>query len=136
MKQANWQIEFWKVIEESRQLRWAWGTHDCVTFAAKCLGAQRGVDGVALVHEAFGEWSNEAEAVAAINGDLTTAISAFIGSGPVPWTKLTMGDIVLIRDDEGKEVVTVHDGFQLVCPMVPYGLHIAAMNKAIHGWKI
>lgn len=44
MRVAGWECAFDAVINKGRSQQFAWGTHDCITFAADCVLAQTGVD--------------------------------------------------------------------------------------------
>jgi uncharacterized protein DUF6950 len=135
MKRSDWQKRFWGVINSSRGIPFAWGTHDCVTFAAKCVEAQ--IDDEYLfkrISEEFGTWSSAREASRAHRDLLNSCVCRMLGEH-VAWTLLSMGDIAFAIDDRGMEFVCVHDGFQFVAPDAS-GLQKIPFGYIRHGWRI
>lgn len=127
---------FWQVVQEAHRRRFSWGEHDCVTFAMRCAVAISGDKTLeSRVRVAFGTWGDALEATRAIGQDgLTPAISSVLGAA-VPWWQLRLGDLALVLDDEGREVVTVHDGVKLVAPDA-IGLRSVPVERALHGWRV
>lgn len=60
MRRADWQSRMAEVMREARSRPFAWGEHDCVTFAAACVKAVTGVDRIADVRTA---WADERQAI-------------------------------------------------------------------------
>ena len=76
----------------------AWGSHDCCTFAADAVQAITGVDMIASLR---GQWADAAGAAKAVKrlGGMRTALQRHLGE-PLPsplWAQ--RGDVVLIRMD-------------------------------------
>jgi len=134
VRSAGWQDRFWAVIAEAREQPFAWGTHDCVTFAAKCVAAVTGEDTLGKVTGRFGTWSDARAAVRAYGSDLGAAVDEFLGPR-VPWTQISIADIAIALDDHGKQLLVVHDGVQLICPD-HVGLRSIPFRCALGGWKI
>lgn len=129
------QKAFWSEIESARTRRFEWGSFDCCTFAIRCAIAFTGDTSIETrVRELLGEWKDAREALQAHGGDLRGAVSKILGE-PVPWTRLTLGSIALIVDDEGRDVVAVHDGVQLLVP-VAIGLRPVSPARAVCGWRL
>lgn len=129
------QKKFWKAIEEARAKPFEWGAHDCVTFALNCVVASTGNDSYrSRVAEVFGEWTNAREAARIYGDDLVAPISRILGE-PVSWVRLTQGDVAVFVDDEGRQVVAVHDGVSLITPNA-IGVRSVSADRALCGWKV
>lgn len=129
------QQAFWQVVHEARTKKFEWGSFDCATFAMQCAVAITGdVSIEERVRAVFGQWSDAREALNAHGGDLRGAVTKIFGE-PVSWTRLTLGDIALIIDDEGREVVAVHDGVQLIATAA-IGLKPISPARAQCGWRL
>jgi hypothetical protein len=131
----DWQLRFWEVVTSARSKPFEWGIHDCVTFAMSCVVAVTADAAIpAMVKDAFGEWTDAQSAIGAHRGDLSGAVTSLLGE-PVRWVLLQIGDVALVIDDDGRELVAVHDGAQLICPD-SVGLRTIPWRCALHGWPI
>ncbi|WP_105492299.1 DUF6950 family protein [Escherichia coli] len=57
-RNVDWQTKLLDVIEEESTAPFEWGTHDCCTFAARCIDAQYGTS---FLLEFEGEYKTELE---------------------------------------------------------------------------
>jgi hypothetical protein len=129
------QEKFWAVMQSAQSQRFAWGSFDCVTHAMRCVIAMTGDESIeGRVREVFGDWSDARAAARAHGGDLVGCISKILGE-PVAWTRLTLGDVALVKDDEGRDVVAIHDGVHLLVP-VAVGLKPIPPDRAMCGWRL
>lgn len=133
MRLDGWQDRFWAAIDVARQSPFQWGEHDCVLFSAKMASAISDRDYVADTRAAF-TWTSAAEALHLTRDGLQTLVESVLGPAQ-PWTILSQGDLVLIRDDEGRESVVVHDGCQLI-GVAQYGIQPVPMRCALCGWRV
>lgn len=115
-------------------MRFEWGVHDCVTLPARCLAAQVGDEVVREILDAFGLWRTEEEALRAHGGRLGDCVSQALGI-PVPWPRLSLGDIALAIDNECREFLCVCDGPMFVAPAAR-GLRHIPVEMLVHGWRI
>lgn len=129
------QREFWNVVHAARTARFEWGVHDCVTFGMRCAVAFTGDSSIEQrTRDEFGKWSSAREAVEAHGGDLRGAVTKILGD-PVPWTRLTLGSLAIAIDEQGREVIAIHDGVQLLVP-VEVGLNAIPPDRALCGWRL
>lgn len=78
MRLVDWQSRLAKVMREAQARPFAWGSHDCVTFAAECVEAVTGVDRIADVRTA---WADERQAIRLLvsGGGLLELVQARMG---------------------------------------------------------
>lgn len=69
----NWDYRLFLFIGERRFAPYAWGTNDCVTFAADAIWAMTGEDPIADIR---GQWNDQASALALLDslGGLKAAV--------------------------------------------------------------
>lgn len=60
MRLPDWQSRLATVMRDAAARPFAWGEHDCVTFAAACIEAVTGVDPIADVRT---QWADERQAL-------------------------------------------------------------------------
>ena len=134
MKYPDWQKRFWQVLESKREATFAYGTHDCVLFAASMADAISDADYMERAREAF-SWSNAREALVLTHGkDLQSLIESVMG--PMQrWQYMSMGDMVLICDEADQKSLCVHDGCKLLGPDA-VGFKEVPMRYAVGGWKV
>ncbi|ATC34113.1 hypothetical protein CA606_18235 [Caulobacter vibrioides] len=91
----------------------AWGEHDCVTFAAGAVQALTGEDPLAVYR---GQWRSAAEATRLIAslGGLEAAVGAVLT--PVAPGHAQRGDVAGWRDLEGRLQLAIVEGDTLVGP--------------------
>lgn len=119
---------------EARGMRFVWGSHDCVLFAAKMADAISDARYVERAKQAF-QWSNAREA-AAIVGDADLRELVEVVMGPMlRWQSLSIGDMVLIKDDDGMQSLAIHDGVQIIGPDA-VGYKNIPFSYAQGGWKV
>lgn len=130
MRTLTWQTDFWAYIESMRTRPFAWGTHDCVTFARGAIEAisDRRIELAIDWHTAI-----EAEARLASLGGLQATTTRYLGA-PMNWACLSCGDVVLADWSLG-DGLCVHDGAQLLAPG-PSGLRRVPWSTARLGWRI
>lgn len=128
-----WLPAFEAEIAAAGRRAFAWGEHDCVTFAARCWHARTGTD--ALAGFTWGSQA-EAEALLAELGGLRAAVVSRLGE-PVAPLLAAMGDVVLARDphaDDGREVLAVCVGPHLVVPSAR-GRQVLQLAHGVCCWK-
>lgn len=133
MKVDGWQDKFWAAMDEARRTPFEWGENDCVLFAARMATAISDRDYLSEARSAFA-WSSVREAAVLTANGLRGHVESVLGPMQ-PWTTLGQGDLVLIRDDEGRESLVVHDGCQLIGKH-ERGIQPIPMRCALGGWKV
>lgn len=121
MRPIEWRVRLDAVVHEYRHAAFAWGTHDCVTFAAHVATAVSGVDIVARMHAKYA-WHDALSAMRIVKdaGGLPNLVSEFLGAPTLPFLA-RHGDLVLAYNryvEEGGEerALTVHLGDHLLGP--------------------
>lgn len=134
MRYADWQFRFWAEMERQQKARFVWGERDCVLFAATVADAISDSSYVARARAAF-HWTdaNEASGLTADRG-LQSLVETVLGPMQ-PWTTLTMGDIALILDNEGRQSLAIHDGTTVVGP-VTVGVQRIPFRNVKGGWRV
>lgn len=125
------------LIRDARRKPFAWGSHDCVLFAASAVRVRTGRDALAELGLSA-TWTNEEEAVAAVAaaGGYRFALTRIFGE-PVPILRARIGDLALANDPErgGRELMSVvHAGFLLVPSM--RGLFSMPLSTAVAAWRV
>lgn len=123
------------VIAAARRRPFAYGVHDCCTFAADCLHARTGFD--ALL--ALPAWRSQDEALALIAGmgGLRSAVTQALQSEPLEPGFASTGDIVLAidpHDASAREILAVAHGAELLAPAAR-GLAVLPRSAALCCWK-
>lgn len=130
----DWQAAFWNVVKSVRETPFEWGKHDCATFAIECVAAVRGEEFKKEVRVVFGEWATAMEAARATAAGLQLCGAVILGK-PVRPALLSMGDLGIFRDDDGRETFCVHDGANFICPGT-IGLQRVPFERVLLGWRI
>lgn len=134
MRVANWSSQYHRAVASARTVPFRWGVNDCVLFAAYVTDSISDL-GVTQKFKAKYHWHDEESAKEIIRsaGSLDALVCEFMGP-PVPWTLLSTGDVVL-AESEGKTLLTVHDGSNLLYPSST-GIAALALSCAKHGWRV
>lgn len=119
-------------IGERRLVPYAWGTNDCVTFAADAVVAINGTDPLGDLR---GTWSTEAEAMAVLEaqGGLIAAMDARFPRRAKEFAK--RGDLALIKDANGQPSLGVCVGQSAAAPG-PEEMMLTPMTKARIVWEV
>lgn len=134
MRYPDWQRRFWSEIDTQGTQSFEWGARDCVLFAATMADAIS-MDGryVERAREAF-SWRNEREALALTQSGLQSLVESVLGPA-IPWVRLSIGDIAIFIDDEGREALGIHDGAGVVAPDA-VGLKPIPFRCLKGGWMV
>lgn len=125
----DWDVRLAEAVEAAKGVPFAWGRHDCATWAFDVREALTGIPRPAWSHrtEAGSRrwmlrqgWRSFAEAATAILGE------------PVPPMLAQRGDIVLLAEPE---VFGVCLGAQIAA-VGPVGLTFAPMRMAAMAWRV
>lgn len=125
MKPAGFAERLAEFTTGRRRQPYAWGTNDCVTFAADAVEAVTGTDPLA---ELRGAWTSESEAMTVLEaqGGLIAAMDARFLRKAKEFAQ--RGDLVLVKDANGQPSLAVCVGKDAVAPgedemlLVPMGL--------------
>lgn len=125
----NWPHLLAAYIDATRSLAFAWGVHDCCTFAA---GAVLAITGRMVSMPA---WADRREAVATLRrlGGLRAAATAAMGPMQPP-ARAQRGDVVLLCQ-RGRSLLGVCLGHVWAAPGAA-GLAFGPMDEALGAWKV
>lgn len=129
---SNWELRLSKTVESHLYEPFAWGTNDCVMFAADCIEA---MTGVALVFHLQCTWASQSEAIRAIAkvGGIGAAVER-MGFAKVPPLFAQRGDLVLHRRD-GTDALAICLGDKLAGPSES-GLLFFGLENGVKAWRI
>ena len=133
MRVRNWPSVLAKFIESRRNMPFAWGVNDCALFAADAIRAITGVDHAAIFRGLY-DTQSQANAIVAQYGGLRPFVSYFLGPEIDP--KLARrGDIALITDAKGREVLSVCLGASFAATGET-GLKFFKIKDAVSAWRV
>lgn len=132
MRREDWAERLFALIDARHDTPFAWGLHDCCTFAADAVREMTGVDPIADVR---GAWDDEISALRLLtkHGGIEALASARLGERVAP-AFAQRGDVVL-HTLTGREAlgVCVGDRFAAVGDV---GLEFVRMSFATLAWRV
>lgn len=134
----DWQARLFAELGAARSRPFAWGEHDCCCFAARCVDAMTGGALHERVQAEFDAYASAAEAARCLRdgGGLRATVTRFLQQQPVPWGRAAPGDLLLVRDDAGAEVIGVCEGSQALVAQTPAGYAPLPIDRALCAWKV
>jgi len=129
----NWPMLLSAYLTERRTMPFAWGSNDCLTFAAKGVLAMTGQDFSAN----YPAYETEAEATALLNanGGYSGIISACLGDGTDKFKTARRGDVALVMMGNPSAGL-VDDTGQRIAVLVPSGLIRVPLSRALRIWGV
>lgn len=119
-RREDWIDHLWVAINEAvdRAPVFAYGSHDCCTFVARCVDAMTGSDLLADLQTRYTDKTSALRFIAEAGG-FTEAVSSFLGQPEHGWPR--RGDVVLVDTQDGPgvgvcigpDVAVAHDGVAL-----------------------
>ena len=137
VRHTDWMARLMRAVETAQVLPFAYGLHDCCTFAAYCVDAMCEDSRVGERMQRHHPYANEDEAYEYIEtqGGLTGLVTHYLGS-PMANPKLAApGDVCVARDVDGKEVVGVLIGHNVVAPG-SQGLRTLTVDRVEKAWSV
>lgn len=119
-------------IDGHRLTPFAWGRHDCVTFAA---GAVKAATGIPILKSIKSRWRSQRAALALIDsyGGLASAVDSLLS--PISPAMARRGDVAAITLENGGHRLMVVEGDYLVGPG-PEGLIRQPRSEAVLAWSV
>lgn len=134
MRHDDWQPRLLKALKELAQTPFQYGAHDCVLGAA-AVADEITVDGdhVKRILASY-KYSNRDDALGEVErgGGLQKMVTEFLNREPIPWGWARAGDAVLVDDFEGKRVLGICEGAQVICA----GVGPLPMSRAVCAWRV
>lgn len=128
----GWELRLAAAIEAGRGRAWAWGAHDCCTFARDCVAA---MTAAATPWDDMFVYATEAEAAALLaDGGLAALLDAH--AVRVPPRMARRGDLAAIPSDAGPAGMTlgVVEGAWVWCA-APRGVARVPLAAAAIAWR-
>ena len=131
-KKQNWAAALQNQITQFNATPFAWGTHDCFTFAADCVLAMTGEDKMA---KRRGKYKTELGANKMLKriGGVEAAITSVLGE-PINPNLAQRGDVVYFNSPLG-DTAGICVGSKIISPAAN-GLGFTPMTQAIKAWSI
>lgn len=131
MRRNDWQERFAAYLRARREMPFAWGTHDCCTFAAGAVEAISGRNPMA----AIAPYADERTAARMVRdaGGLTPLASSLLGD-PVTPLLAAVGDVVLLENGD-RELLGICNGTTAIAAALD-GMAAIEMTAALAAWKI
>lgn len=139
MREQGWEKRLADTVEQYRRTPFAWGTSDCVIFAADCAKALTLADPAA---DYRGKYSDAAGATAIITSlggsNVGDAAAHFFEAHPTPHAHARRGDIAVVSaptplDPLGALGVILGN---IVAVYGPKGLHFVTRNTVIRSFRV
>ena len=132
MRQQNWAIALQNQISQFNEKPFAWGTHDCFTFAADCVLAMTGEDKMA---KRRGKYKTELGANKMLKrlGGVEAAIASVLGE-PLDPKLAQRGDVVCFVTPLG-DAAGICLGSKIAAPGFEK-IKFSPMTQARKAWRI
>lgn len=116
-------------LDQMQEQPFAWGSNDCVTFAAGAVRALTGMDPL----RGIGAWKSEVGALRALKrrGGLVAAVSSVLT--PVPASMAQRGDIGAVEGPRGPLLVVI-EGLTLAGPGID-GIERIGCDRLTQAWS-
>jgi hypothetical protein len=135
----GWEQRLAEIVEERRNVPFAWGAQDCVTFASDVTLALTGVD-VLAAHRGTYDTEEEAEAIIGPQGlgDFIAALLGGFGVQEMPPVYAQRGDWVLVsyRNQIAVGVVTGSKVAVTGGTRLDHGLGFLSLSAATRAWAV
>jgi len=131
----GWPERLAATIEAARDRPFAWGSHDCCTFAFRWAEGERGASILAPIAFAHGDWSSALDAARIVRaaGGLSAIVTEQLGA-PIAPAQARRGDVVRV-EVEGRESLAVVIGETAAAPGLA-GIAFAPMAQWREGWVV
>ena len=123
----DWPSQLAQFLTEREGMPFAWGTNDCVTFAADWVRLATGRDVFTAEHDSALSAAREIEK----RGGLLKAVTAVLGE---PTEGAQRGDVALI-DMEGRDALGVGQGIYVAGPG-EHGLMLVDRDQIKASWRL
>jgi len=135
VKAEGWEGRLHLLIEGARNRAFAWGTHDCVTFAADAVIAQTGHDPISDVRGTWKTARGAQLAMRAVDGGFGPAIASRCGV-PVALPLASRGDLIRVPSENGPFLAIVDLSGTAACAPGKSGLVWVPLSSASAAWRI
>ena len=127
----DWTEKLFAFVEARRSLPFAWGTNDCVMFAADCAIELTGVDPMTAYRGKYNDAAGAARVLRAADG-FVVGVGKLLPAIAV--AEAQRGDWVLVRNDGRPGIAVVIDD-RCVGPGA-VGLSFVPVSEATDAWRV
>ena len=131
-RRPDWQARFAALCLARQHQPFAWGSHDCCLWAADAVQALTGLDFAAEHRGLYADAEGAARLLHRLGG--VGSIAAAVLGAPVPVSRATVGDVLLLQQD-GRKALGVCNGSAALAAG-PQGLAVLGMDTALAAWKV
>lgn len=133
-RKPDWMAQLQGAVETAQVLPFAYGLHDCCTFAAHCVDAMCGTNLLTRMQSEH-PYRDEAEAYDVIGaaGGLAPLLDLYLPKRK-PALYAAPGDVVIVEDN-GRELVGVLIGHNVVAPGAT-GLMSLSGHRVLVAWEV
>lgn len=136
-RHSDWMARLMRAVETAQVLPFVYGLHDCCTFAAYCVDAVREDSRIGASMQQQHPYHDEEGAYEYIEtqGGLAGLVTQYLGAPMDNPLYAQPGDVCVVRDVDGKEVVGVIVGHGVVAPG-SMGLRSLPVNNPLAAWSV
>lgn len=131
-KKTNWTLALHQQIAQFNDKPFAWGTHDCCTFAADCVLAMTGVDHLAAHRGGYKTAVGAARRLAKVGG-IEAGMTALLGESIAP-AFAQRGDVVCFSSPLG-DTAGICMGTHIAAAGLS-GITHTPMMQAYKAWRV
>jgi len=136
-RREDWLDRLHHAVSIGTLVPFAYGVHDCVLWAAYCIDQMCDTTHVQRIGETFNYHDEDAaNAVIMTGGGLAKLISEWLGGQePISAKRAAPGDVVLARNEDGKPIVGIVLGHNIVVPG-PTGVIAIPYSAGVLAWRV
>lgn len=129
---SDWPERLAAYLHANANVPFAWGTHDCATFA---IGAIHALTGVWIEVDALNHYHSSKQALRLIDAASIERRVVHVLGEPIPPTYARRGDLLTYQNSEHGSALAVCNGTHFVAPG-DAGLESMAMDRAVCAWRV
>lgn len=137
-RREDWPERLRAFVEAAARTPFAYGSHDCLLFAAGAIEAMTGTDLAAAVRGTYRDAEGAAAALAAFAGagvlEAAEKVAAEHGLAPIAWPLAQRGDAVLVGTPLGPALGICLGAHAAVA--AAGGLATVPMSRAARAWRV
>lgn len=133
-RRPGWQDALAAAMCNAAMAPFEWGVNDCCLFTADCVAAMTGHDPAARYRGAYRTYTGAARLIARAGGT-AALVRKCLAATEIPAAQAGLGDVALVVQPNGEEVVAVHGGAGWHAPGID-GLLWMPAHWARTAWRV
>lgn len=142
MRPSGWEMRMAAAIEAAQDREWAWGSHDCASFAARV--AADILQGPPVWAEYLGRHDDARGAIAVLRAAGVSCLGDLMDTraNRIPAAYARRGDVAAIRlrgglpDPDGRIALAIVEGETVVTAASPRGLARSPRSLVVAAWPV